>query len=67
MSERPKWSDLFGIDPNFDTPAPRQDSLTDQLRDLIRLANRGGMYDAADYLTEVMQRAEGRIGQGEGR
>jgi hypothetical protein len=28
----------------------RQDSLTDQLLDLIDVANRLGMYDAADYL-----------------
>lgn len=28
----------------------RQDSETDQLRDLVAVANRLGMYDAADYL-----------------
>lgn len=27
-----------------------QESLVDQLRDLISLANRFGLYDAADYL-----------------
>lgn len=35
--------------------------LCDQLRDLIAHANREGMFDAADYLTEVMQRAEERM------
>ncbi len=30
--------------------AQRQDSLTDQLEDLIQVATRLGMYDAADYL-----------------
>lgn len=28
----------------------RQDALNDQLRDLIRLAIKNGMYDAADFL-----------------
>jgi hypothetical protein len=28
----------------------RQDSLNDQLEDLVAVANRLGMYDAADYL-----------------
>jgi hypothetical protein len=28
----------------------RQDSLTAQLRDLVKLANREGMYDAADFI-----------------
>lgn len=33
--------------------AQRQDSLTEQLRDLIPIAEREGMYDAADYLKRV--------------
>ena len=32
----------------------RQDSLFDQLRDLIPIADREGMYDAADYLARVV-------------
>ena len=32
--------------------AQRQDSLTDQLNDLHRVANRLGMYDAADWLRQ---------------
>jgi hypothetical protein len=40
----------------------RQDSLCEQLRDLIPIANRHGMYDAASYLTEVLGRAEERAG-----
>jgi len=43
---------------------PRQDSLIDQLRDLIAHANREGMYDAADWLTEVVERAEARVAAG---
>lgn len=43
---------------------PRQDSLIDQLRDLIAIANREGMYDAADYLAEVVGRAEERVAAG---
>jgi hypothetical protein len=30
----------------------RQDSLTDQLRDLVHVANREGMYDAADWIAD---------------
>lgn len=32
----------------------RQDSLEDQLRDLIAVANRLGMYDAADWVKQGM-------------
>jgi hypothetical protein len=35
--------------------AQRQDSLHEQLRDLIDIANKNGMYDAADYLMKVTQ------------
>lgn len=35
--------------------AQRQDSLHDQLRDLIPIANQNGMYDAADYLQHVIE------------
>lgn len=31
----------------------RQDALLDQLRDLAEVANRLGMYDAADFLTKL--------------
>ena len=33
----------------------RQDALNDQLRDLRVVANRLGMYDAADYLRIVLE------------
>lgn len=33
----------------------RQDGLQDQLRDLIAVANRLGMYDAADYIRKLMR------------
>jgi hypothetical protein len=36
-----------------DRPVQRQDSLTDQLKDLILIAESHGMYDAADYLKTV--------------
>jgi hypothetical protein len=35
----------------------RQDSLMDQLRDLIPVANRRGCYDAADFLRGVVEQA----------
>jgi hypothetical protein len=37
---------------------PDQRSLVDQLRDLIPLANRAGMYDAADYIRDVVESHE---------
>lgn len=36
----------------------RQDSLADQLRDLVPLANRLGCYDAADFIESVLERDE---------
>lgn len=35
----------------------RQDSFNDQLADLIRVANRLGMYDAADGITQIYSRS----------
>lgn len=32
----------------------RQDSLADQLADLIHVANANGMYDAADFLRDLL-------------
>lgn len=34
----------------------RQDSLTDQLQDLLVVANKMKMYDAADYLQNAISR-----------
>ena len=34
----------------------RQDSLTDQLNDLIAVADRLGMYDAADFIFKTLER-----------
>lgn len=34
----------------------RQDSLDDQLRDLIAVADHQGMYDAADWLKHIVRR-----------
>jgi hypothetical protein len=39
----------------------RQDSLTDQLRDLIPVANRWGCYDAADFLRVVVGAGHPRL------
>ena len=33
----------------------RQDSLTDQLTDLIFIANKFGFFDAADYLKNIIK------------
>lgn len=35
--------------------AQRQDSVTDQLRDLIQIANHEGMYDAADWIRRSLE------------
>lgn len=32
----------------------RQDSVTDQLKDLIVIANKFGLYDAADYIRKLL-------------
>jgi len=39
---------------------PDQRSVTDQLRDLVIMANRSGMYDAAD-LVQTLLRPENRV------
>jgi hypothetical protein len=40
-------------------PTPQaQNSLTDQLKELLPVANRLGLYDAADFLTTIIKRAE---------
>ena len=33
---------------------PDQRSTTDQLRDLLKIANKRGMYDAADVITKLL-------------
>ena len=38
--------------------AQRQDSLNDQLSDLVWVANRLGMYDAADFITRQLSTPE---------
>lgn len=35
---------------------PSQESLLDQLKKLVALANKNGLYDAADYVKEVVTR-----------
>lgn len=37
----------------------RQDGTSDQLADLVQVANRLGMYDAADYLKLVTAKTKG--------
>ena len=40
--------------------APSQKSTTDQLCELVGLANRAGLYDAADFLTDFLKRQEAK-------
>lgn len=37
-------------------PEQRQDSVTDQLMDLVKLANQNGMYDAADWIMNQLNK-----------
>ena len=37
---------------SFERPPQSQESLTDQLIELITVANREGLYDAADWITK---------------
>lgn len=39
----------------------RQDGNIDQLRDLLPIAQRLGMYDAADFIRQVVARADAAI------
>ncbi len=39
----------------------RQDSMTDQLKDLILVANRLGMYDAADFLRDRVDNVDTEV------
>jgi hypothetical protein len=43
---------------NFPLVEQRQDALNSQLEDLRNIANRLGMYDAADFLTRALPREE---------
>lgn len=43
-------ADLQDLCSRFEQLPQRQDSLDDQLRDVIALANRAGCYDAADLI-----------------
>lgn len=36
---------------------PRQDALLSQLEDLVMVGNKMGMYDAADYIQQVVLKA----------
>jgi len=38
---------------DFPRTLQRQDSLSSQLEDLVNIANKHGMYDAADYLRNL--------------
>ena len=41
---------------NIEQQPQRQDSTTDQLRDLCIVANRLGMYDASDYIRNIIEK-----------
>jgi hypothetical protein len=47
---------------NQQKPVAVQDqrSLTEQLQDLVILANKNGLYDAADYLHQILKRRSPR-------
>ncbi len=40
---------------NLPSVPPRQDSVTSQVQDLLRVATRLGMYDAADLIVEILK------------
>ena len=44
---------------------PDQRSVTDQLRDLVVMANRAGMYDAADLINLTLLPRDARLTSGE--
>ncbi len=46
-------ADLKKVLEGIPTLPQRQDALADQLQDLAAVANRLGMYDAADFLTKL--------------
>ena len=41
---------------NIEQQPQRQDSTTDQLKDLCIVANRLGMYDASDYIRSIIEK-----------
>lgn len=43
--------------------AQRQDSLDDQLRDLIAVANHQGMYDAADFIKNIVEDSKAKASE----
>lgn len=45
---------ITGILTRVDRRPQRQDSLNDQLSDLVQVANHLGMYDAADFITRQL-------------
>lgn len=55
------WREIFVSDrypdhlPYIPIQTQRQDALMDQLRDLVFVANRLGMYDAADWMSRAWQ------------
>ena len=48
----PKWKEAIDA---MEKMPQRQDSLNDQLRDLVHVANKLGFYDAADHLKRTVQ------------
>jgi len=54
MSEQQDW--LREVTKHIPDMPQRQDSTTDQLRDLVCVAQRLGLYDAADIVKQFLQR-----------
>ena len=49
----PEYSEAVRVlKASFERPPQSQESLTDQLIELITVANRAGLYDAADWITK---------------
>lgn len=54
MTEQQEW--LREVTKHIPEMPQRQDSSTDQLRDLVCVAQRLGLYDAADIIKNLLQR-----------
>ena len=54
MTEQEEW--FREVSKRLPKMPQRQDSTTDQLRDLIGVANQLGLYDAADFIKDTLQK-----------
>ena len=54
MTEQEEW--FREVSKNLPKMQQRQDSTTDQLIDLVGVANRLGLYDAADFIKDTLKK-----------